>query len=100
MADVFVTALAAFAYRGRAIRAGERVAMRPIDAAAAAQRRDVTLDRGRNQAPRALERRDLEVERPAPSLSDAPTSGTSDAPPRRRAYRRRDQLAGGPDVAD
>jgi hypothetical protein len=69
--DVTVTATKAFEYRGRQVRRGSRVAMRPIDAAIEARRGHVTLIVGQHVEP------DPE---PEPVRS-------------RRRYRRRDLVA-------
>jgi hypothetical protein len=70
---VSVTAVEAFTYEGRPVAIGERVAMWPLDAAAAGQRGQVSLTRPvRAQAPepppepekrrRTYRRRDLQPE--------------------------------------
>jgi hypothetical protein len=72
--EVTVAAKATFHYDGREIRPGERVTMRPLEAAAAARLGYVTLTRPRGGLPPATRARD----------EAAPE------PEKRRRYRRRD----------
>ena len=74
---VVVQAVAPFSYEGRARRPGELVTMRPIDAAVAHRRGEVSLTRRSDPSP-------------APALQ---TAALGTEPPRsvsRRRYRRRD----------
>lgn len=93
MKTVTVPALKTFVYQDREIASGDGVAMRPVDALAAARRGDVSLDRRRSYRTAAV------APAPVPDTEPFhPAEGTDDGeaavpPRRRRAYRRRDLIA-------
>lgn len=82
---VDVPALRAFTYRGRQVVEGEMVSMVPIEAAAHARRKLVSLSKGRYPT---REMRAAQAPQPQPQPDPEPSIS-----PRRRRYRRRDLQA-------